>query len=251
MELIHHRNFASTFLPYLRRHRLRNSSSPFLGTPLTSPTSHSSLRNSAATPSRSHRTPLLVTQSGAIVSLAKAQSRTQQTLLAIPRANPPLNFARKPLWTCLRGRHSVFVPVTFCLFLATVRRSRRRNCDNAYLHRMTSIGIFASTLIAPMLNRRRFLPPSAATAAATPSFSLAQQPHKTENLPPAIAALTSRRSEAIPITLAEREQRLDPARALMRQTKINATAIATGTSLTYFPGLRWGQSERFFAWTLP
>jgi len=84
-------------------------------------TSHSSLRNSAATPSRSHGTPLLVTQSGAIVSLAKAQSRTQQTLLAIPRANPPLNFARKPLWTCLRGRHSVFVPVTFCLFIATCK----------------------------------------------------------------------------------------------------------------------------------
>jgi len=89
-----------------------------------------------------------------------------------------------------------------------------------------------------MLNRRRFLLTSAATAAATPSFSLAQQPHKTENLPLAIAALTSRRSEAIPITLAEREQRLDRARALMRQDKIDAIAIATGTSLNYFTGLR-------------
>ena len=102
-----------------------------------------------------------------------------------------------------------------------------------------------------MLNRRRFLLTSAATAAATPTLSLAKQSHKTENLPPAIAALTSRHAEAIPITLAEREQRLDRARALMRENKIDAIVIATGTSLNYFTGLRWGQSERFFAWTLP
>ncbi|HWW98799.1 MAG TPA: Xaa-Pro peptidase family protein, partial [Edaphobacter sp.] len=102
-----------------------------------------------------------------------------------------------------------------------------------------------------MLNRRRFLLTSAATAAATPTLSLAQQSHKTENLPPAIAALTSRRAEAIPITLAEREQRLDRARALMRKNHIDALVIATGTSLNYFTGLRWGQSERFFAWVLP
>jgi Xaa-Pro dipeptidase len=102
-----------------------------------------------------------------------------------------------------------------------------------------------------MLNRRRFLLTSAATVAVTPTFSLAQQSHKTENLPPAIAALTSRRAEATPITLAEREQRLDRARALMHQNQIDAIVIATGTSLTYFTGLRWGQSERFFAWVLP
>jgi Xaa-Pro dipeptidase len=103
-----------------------------------------------------------------------------------------------------------------------------------------------------MLNRRRFLLTSAAAAAATPTLSLAQQQsHQTENLPAAIAALTSRRAEAIPITLAEREQRLDRARALMDQNHIDAIVIATGTSLNYFTGLRWGQSERFFAWTLP
>jgi len=100
-------------------------------------------------------------------------------------------------------------------------------------------------------DRRRFLLTSAAAAAATPSISLAQQQRSQENLPPAIAALASRRSEAVPITLAEREQRLARARALMHQNKIDAIVITTGTSLTYFTGLRWGQSERFFAWTLP
>ena len=37
----------------------------------------------------------------------------------------------------------------------------------------------------------------------------------------------------------------------MHQNQIDAIVIATGTSLNYFTGLRWGQSERFFAWTLP
>jgi len=103
-----------------------------------------------------------------------------------------------------------------------------------------------------MLNRRRFLLTSAGRRrAATPTLTLAQQSHQTENLPAAIAALTNRRAEATPITLAEREQRLDRARALMHQNQIDAIVIATGTSLNYFTGLRWGQSERFFAWTLP
>jgi Xaa-Pro dipeptidase len=102
-----------------------------------------------------------------------------------------------------------------------------------------------------MVNRRRFLLSSAAAAAAAPALTLASQSSPSEKLPPSIAALTNRRSEAVPITLAEREQRLDRARALMRQSKIDAILMTTGTSLTYFTGLRWGQSERFFAWTLP
>ncbi len=107
-----------------------------------------------------------------------------------------------------------------------------------------------------MLNRRRFLLTSAAAAAASPVVTAAAQSARAErvqpeNLPPAIAALTSRRNEAVPISLTERERRLDRARALMHQNKIDAIVIATGTSLNYFTGLRWGQSERFFAWTLP
>jgi Xaa-Pro dipeptidase len=107
-----------------------------------------------------------------------------------------------------------------------------------------------------MLNRRRFLLSSAAAAAAAPTVALqAQRPTVAADpnlkLPPAIAALTSRRSEATPITLAEREQRLERARALLTQHKIDALVIATGTSLNYFTGMRWGQSERFFAWVLP
>ena len=70
-------------------------------------------------------------------------------------------------------------------------------------------------------------------------------------LPPAMLALRDRRSEAVPITLSEREHRLERARALMVNNKLQALVICTGTSLRYFTGLRWGQSERFFAWVLP
>jgi Xaa-Pro dipeptidase len=101
-----------------------------------------------------------------------------------------------------------------------------------------------------MPTRRRFLLSSAAAAAA-PSLTLTAQSTQPERLPPAIAALTNRSGEAVSITLAEREHRLERARTLMHQNKIDAIVITTGTSLSYFTGLRWGQSERFFAWTLP
>jgi len=106
-----------------------------------------------------------------------------------------------------------------------------------------------------MPTRRRFLL-AATAAAAAPSLTLKAQRTSApvppaDKLPPAIAALTNRRNEPVPITLAEREQRLDRARSLMQQNRIDAIVITTGTSLNYFTGLRWGQSERFFCWALP
>ncbi len=87
-----------------------------------------------------------------------------------------------------------------------------------------------------MLTRRRFLVGAPAVTAA---------------LAPAIAALRNRRTEARPIQLAERESRLDRARSLMRASKIDAMALAGGTSLDYFTGIRWGNSERLFTFILP
>lgn len=106
-----------------------------------------------------------------------------------------------------------------------------------------------------MPSRRSFLL-AASAAAVAPSIELQAQrptaaPPSDIKLPPAIAALASRRKEAIPITLEEREQRIERARQLLAKNKIDALVICTGTSLNYFTGLRWGQSERFFAWVLP
>lgn len=68
---------------------------------------------------------------------------------------------------------------------------------------------------------------------------------------PAVAQLKSRRGEAKPIAAAEREQRVERARELMVANRLDAICLAGGTSLRYFTGVRWGNSERFFACVLP
>ena len=106
-----------------------------------------------------------------------------------------------------------------------------------------------------MSSRRRFLLAAATTAAAAATrlgaLSPAEAQQPAPKLPPVIAALPNRRSQAIPISFAERQLRLDRARTLMQAHKIDAIAITTGASLTYFTGLHWGQSERLFAFVLP
>ncbi len=109
-----------------------------------------------------------------------------------------------------------------------------------------------------MPTRRRFLGAAAAAALSShAALSLAQdeEPARASangaKLPPAILALKNRQAEAVPISLGERERRLEQARRLLVETRQDALVICTGTSLRYFTGLRWGQSERFFAWVLP
>jgi Xaa-Pro dipeptidase len=70
-------------------------------------------------------------------------------------------------------------------------------------------------------------------------------------LPPAIAALQDRRSEAKPITSAEREARIARARELMAQHGIAAICIAGGTTLNYFTGVDWYNSERMMLIVIP
>jgi Xaa-Pro dipeptidase len=98
-----------------------------------------------------------------------------------------------------------------------------------------------------MTTRRRFL----LTASAAAALNGTRNATAATTLPPAIAALGSRRAEAHAIPLAERESRLDRARALMRANHIDAIALAGGTSLDYFTGIRWGNSERLFTFVLP
>jgi len=104
-----------------------------------------------------------------------------------------------------------------------------------------------------MVSRRRFLLTAAATA---PTLTLhAQQkpapPPCEPSLPAPILALTDRRKDIVPITVDERNSRLDLARDLMKQNGLNALLITTGASLQYYTGTRWGQSERLFAYVIP
>jgi Xaa-Pro dipeptidase len=54
-----------------------------------------------------------------------------------------------------------------------------------------------------------------------------------------------------PITVAERQARIARAQELMAEHKIDAIMMAGGTSLNYFTGIRWGNSERLFSVVIP
>ncbi|ADW70809.1 M24 family metallopeptidase [Granulicella tundricola] len=101
------------------------------------------------------------------------------------------------------------------------------------------------------MDRRHFLQTSAALTLAPLAQAQRTAPAESGPLPPAIAALKNRKSEAIPITLAEREHRFARAQELMAQNGMDAILLVGGTSLLYFTGIRSGNSERLFAFILP
>jgi len=100
-------------------------------------------------------------------------------------------------------------------------------------------------------SRRNFLQTAgmATVAMAQPAFA-ADKDSKSKQ-PEAIAKLKSRKGEAQPITTAEREQRIERARQLMVENKIDAIMVMGGTSLVYFTNIHWWMSERTFAVILP
>jgi Xaa-Pro dipeptidase len=103
-----------------------------------------------------------------------------------------------------------------------------------------------------MLTRRDFTKLAGLGAgAACVSSPAAAQDETPSALPPSIAKLQSRKSEAKPITLEERQQRIERARQLMRENNLEAIVMAAGTSLAYFTNIHWGNSERLFATIIP
>jgi Xaa-Pro dipeptidase len=104
------------------------------------------------------------------------------------------------------------------------------------------------------LSRRRFLGAGAAAAAAGASLSLAQSEPKQKAavLPQAIAALPNLSSQARPFTNAERQTRIERARALMAKNKIDAIVLANSTnSSVYFADMRLNGGERLWALVMP
>ncbi|HLJ85426.1 MAG TPA: Xaa-Pro peptidase family protein [Candidatus Angelobacter sp.] len=120
-----------------------------------------------------------------------------------------------------------------------------------------------------MILRRRFLELSSAVVgmAAAPRFDSLIAPNTAENttdvsLPPSLARLQSRKSEATPITHEELHARQERARKLMSENALDAIVLMggaqalgnetdEGTSLRYFTGIRWWGGERLFALVLP
>jgi Xaa-Pro dipeptidase len=99
-----------------------------------------------------------------------------------------------------------------------------------------------------MLNRRSFLSLAPAFAVLPRS---AQGTAQEAPLPQSLAALTSMRDQARPITSGERRARVEQARRLMARHRIDALILSGGTSLAYFTSIRWGGGERLFACVIP
>ena len=107
-----------------------------------------------------------------------------------------------------------------------------------------------------MLNRRSFLwltSLGGVTAACSPSPAPTKSSESAaeQTLPPSIAALTSMRDQATPITADERRARAERARKLMAEHKIDALMLTSGTSMVYFANVNWSGGERLFAVVIP
>jgi Xaa-Pro dipeptidase len=107
-------------------------------------------------------------------------------------------------------------------------------------------------VIAMSLDRRDFLKLSAgaAGAALVTSGCSPRQDLESEAGDP-ISRLKPMTGDVVPITDAERLQRIEKARRLMTESGISAIYLEGGTGMFYFTGMRWGNSERMFAVVLP
>ncbi len=106
-------------------------------------------------------------------------------------------------------------------------------------------------MVNSMLSRRAFSGLALGITSARHLAARRPEENGLSSTPPAIAALKSRKAEAHPISITERRDRLERARALMSENKIDALCMIGGTSLLYFTGIRWWNSERLFTFVLP
>ena len=103
-----------------------------------------------------------------------------------------------------------------------------------------------------MFTRRSFFWSSAAALVASRAPRLAANEAQTSGqLPPSLAALTSMKDRAKPITSDERRARIEKARRLMGEHRIDAIMLTQGTSLVYFTNIHWGGGERLTACVVP
>lgn len=99
------------------------------------------------------------------------------------------------------------------------------------------------------LSRRNFL---AASAAALAVQQLPAQSDPSPRVPPAIQSLPDLSGQARPFTNAEREARIERARELMTENRIDAIILANSTSSSvYFANLHLYGGERLWALILP
>ncbi len=97
------------------------------------------------------------------------------------------------------------------------------------------------------MQRRTFIARSTAIAGAAVAGTLI-------DIPGMVAAPVAKRQQPVPvtpITADERRARIEKARRLMAQHGIDAMVLEGGTSMYYYTGVHWGNSERTFAVVIP
>ena len=99
------------------------------------------------------------------------------------------------------------------------------------------------------MQRRSFIARSAAIAGAA-AVGLRPSDAEAEGLTTELAE-PAQRVPVVPISDAERLARIEKARRLMVENGIDAIVLEGGTSMFYFTGVRWGNSERTFAVVIP
>ena len=97
-------------------------------------------------------------------------------------------------------------------------------------------------------NRRTFLKSSAAATIGAVGATTTADAGQT---PPSFSALRPMTDGIVPITIADRRARIDKAKRLMADNRIDAILLEGGSSMFYFTGVRWGLSERPFVTVIP
>lgn len=95
------------------------------------------------------------------------------------------------------------------------------------------------------LSRRELLRVTSAGAALL-ALDDAAPAAAADEVPAPLAGLKPMTDGVTPITLEERKARIARAQALMAEAGLDAVVMAAGSSLAYFTGAEWSNSERFF-----
>ncbi len=106
-------------------------------------------------------------------------------------------------------------------------------------------------------DRRDFLRLSASLAGAVAlggtahAETTAAEAFQQRDTPDPIRKLRSMTFGVAPISLAERKVRIEKARRLMHEHRLDAIYLEPGSSMFYYTGMRWSTSERMFALVIP
>ena len=106
--------------------------------------------------------------------------------------------------------------------------------------------MWLSGLVAPAATLTKWVSPAMPQESEQRGGEMESRP-----LPTSIAALPSMTSQVQPITNYERLARIEKAKKLMADSRIDAIVLAGGTSTVYFANARIGGSERLWAIVIP